>query len=380
MVARPARTARHPDTRRVHAMEELARRMRGLVMAGEFDRAFLVGERLMAARPTAEVVESLIYPIDTGLTTDPDSRFYEMLEAIKLRQQPRRLRAWYILLRSVILDRLRWSGEAIRVSGELLELPARYGWMRWHRGLMIMNNVWDFTTAKEDFRAVLESAPQVWKAKALIAEIDIAAGATAAALKAMAELEREVAPRDLPAVRCWRGEMLLWVGRYEEALPDLDWAVANASPLARCWRGGCRVMLGRHEEALADLDEQLRAHPDDREALIWRGEARRLIGRSREALEDLDAICRQDSHDVWARLNRGLAKADLGDRAGAWADYSILPDWVRHYFIWKLSAKITPETPTPELRAHLEKILAAAKGVRRSNQYLFSLWAESPAK
>lgn len=362
------------DCRREQAMRSLAGKMRSLVMTGRFDRAFEVGERIMAAHPPAEVVESLIYPIDSGLTTFPETRFYELLAAIHRRPRRKRFHAWYALMTSVLLDRLRWAAEAIQQSEKLLSLPRRYGWMRWHRGLLILNKHWDYSAARADFRAVLDSAPQVWKATALIAEIDLSKGKTSRALRAMTRLARSVDESDLASVRAWRGEMHLWIGQYRRALPDLDWAVQRMSPLALCWRGACFVKLGRFSEAIQDLDAQIRDHPDDYEALVWRGEARRLTGSTREALEDLDAVCRYGSHELWAHVNRGLLRASLGDRDGLWADYSSLPDWVRQYFVWKLGREITAGSPPNEIAAQLEAMLEAARGIRRNNQYLYSLW------
>lgn len=368
----------HQHSSRVQAMELLAEKMRSLAIAGSFDKAFALGERIMAARPPAEVVEALMYPFDKGLTTLPATHFYDLLSIIKRRPRPRRFQAWYVLMSSVLLDRLRWADETIRESEKLLGLPRRYGWMRWHRGLLILNKHWNYSEARADFRAVLDSAPQIWKAKALLAEIDISQGKTSQAFLAMAQLSRSLQGADLASARAWRGEMRLWIGQYRRALPDLDWAVQQGSQLALCWRGACFIKLGLFPEALRDLNVQLRAHPDDYEAMVWRGEARRLMGLSREALEDLDAVCRHGSHELWAHVNRGLIRASLGDRAGLWADYSILPDWVRCYFVWKLGKEIRPDSPPSEVTAQLEAILRAARGIRRNNKYLFALWLPSP--
>ncbi|MFI5350115.1 MAG: hypothetical protein ACHQ2Z_11260 [Elusimicrobiota bacterium] len=377
--ARAAGAGPRQDARRVKAMELLAGKMRSLVMAGRFERAFDLGERIMAAQPPAEVVESIMYPLDRGLTTAPEARFYALLSALNRRPRPKRFQAWYVLMASVLLDRLHWSHEAIRESEKLIALPRRYGWMRWHRGLMVLNNQWDYSAARADFRAVVDSAPQVWKAKALLAEIDISAGNTARAFLVMTRLLRDVDDPDRASVRAWRGEMRLRIGQYRRALRDLDWAAARRSPLALCWRGACFVKLERFPEALRDLDAQIRAHPDDYEAKVWRGEARRLMGLKREALEDLDAVCHR-GRDLWAHVNRGLVRASIGDRVGLWADYSSLPDLVRHYFAWKLGKELSPDSPPDAVASQLEAMLRAGRGVRRMNQYLVPLWISSPMK
>ncbi|MBI5240398.1 MAG: hypothetical protein HY926_07985 [Elusimicrobia bacterium] len=365
-----------PGSRRLEALKLLVQRMRALVAAGQFDPAFAIGERIMATRPPAEVVEAIMYPVDRGMSTAPDSKFYDLLRASLKRSGRGRLRAWYLLLNTVLLDRLRWSYDALRESEKLSGLPRRYGWMRWHRGLMLLNNHWDKDAAAAEFRAVLESSPQVWKARALLAELDLSQGAKARALRTMDRLLREVPESDRTSVLGWRGEMRLWIGEYRRALPDLDAAVARRSPLALCWRGAVLLKLKRFREALADLDAQLQEHPEDQEALIWRGEARRLMGRHREALVDLDAACRFGNSPLWAYVNRALTRAALGDGRGLWSDYLLLPEWVRSYYSWKLGADIKPDTPPRALEAQLKAILEAARGIRRNDRYLYSLWIE----
>jgi tetratricopeptide (TPR) repeat protein len=367
-----------PGSRHGEALKLLVRRLRELVAAGKFDAAFDLGERIMATRPPAEVVEAVMYPVDRGLSTFPDSGLYDLLQAALKRSARGRHPAWYLLLTTVLLDRLRWSAQALRESEKLMALPRRYGWMRWHRGLLLLNNHWEKDSAAAEFRAVLESAPQVWKARALLAELDLAQGARARALRTMDGLLREVQDPDRPAVLGWRGEMRLWIGEYRKALPDLDAAIERRSPLARCWRGGAYVKLGRFREALADLDAQLQSHPEDQEALVWRGEARRLMGRPREALADFDAACRLGNSPLWAYINRALAREKLGDVRGLWADYLLVPEWVRSYFSWKLGADVGSDTPPRVVAAQLEAVLAAARGIRRNDQYLYSLWIEPP--
>jgi tetratricopeptide (TPR) repeat protein len=359
---------------RLEALKLLVQKMRELVAAGKFEPAFALGDRIMATRPPAEIVEAIMYPVDRGLTTFPDSGLYDLLQAALKHSARSRFRPWYDLLITVLLDRLRWSSEALRESEKLMALPRRYGWMRWHRGLMLLNNHWDKGAAAAEFQAVLESMPQVWKAHALLAELALARGERDRALRTMNELLSTVPESDRTSVLGWRGEMRLWIGEYREALPDLDQAVARQSPLALCWRGAAHVKLGDFPAALRDLDSQLRSHPEDQEALVWRGEARRLMGRWREALTDLDAACRFGNSPLWAYINRALTRSRLRDIPGLWSDYLLVPEWVRSYFSWKLGADVKPDTPPRVITAQLEAILVAARGIRRNDQYLYSLW------
>lgn len=370
------------DSPRVEAVQ----RMRGLVAAGEFDSAFDLGERLMASRPPAEVIEALMYPLDRGFATAPDSGLYDLLQAL-VRRPTARHRPWRILLTTVLLDRLHWSSEALQESERLLGLPRRYSWMRWHRGMMLLNNRWDFAEAATEFQAVLRGAPQYWKARALLAEIALSQGRSREAFAAMGGLYRTVPEMDRPAILVWRAEMRLWTGAYAAALRDLDAALALAAatraspfPLTLCWRGAALLKLGRLPEALRDLDAQLRLHPEDQEALIWRGEAKRLAGRCREALADLDAACRFGNSPMWAYVNRALVRARLRDHPGMWADYFLVPLRVRSYFSWRAGRDVKPGAPPRAVTAQLEAILDAGRGVRRSEQYLFSMWLKPLAR
>ncbi|MDD5629212.1 MAG: hypothetical protein PHU21_09110 [Elusimicrobia bacterium] len=365
------------DSPRAAALRQLVRKMRELVAAKKLEAAFSLGDRIMAARPPAEIVEGIMYPVDRGLVTFPDSSLYDLLQAVLKRPDRGAFRAWKILLTTVILDRLRWTAEALRESDRLAGLPRRYGWMRWHRGLLLLNNRWDCAEAAADLRAVLESAPQVWKARALLAEIALVKGAPTRAFAEMDALLDSVPPEDRGSVLAWRGEMRLWLGSYRKALRDLDEAAAcRSSALALCWRGAAHLKLGHFPEALRDLDAQLQAHAEDQEALVWRGEALRLCGRRQEALADLDAAVRFGNSPLWAYIDRALVRARLGDVRGMWSDYLLVPEWVRSYFSWKLGADVKPDSPARAVTAQLEAILKAGRGVRRNDQYLTSLWVE----
>ena len=190
-----------------------------------------------------------MYPVDRGLATFPDSALYDLLRAALRRSGRGRFHPWYTLLTTVLLDRLRWSAQALRESEKLVSLPRRYGWMRWHRGLMLLNNHWDPAAAAAEFQAGLEGMPQVWKARALLAELALARGERTRALRTMDRLLRTVPDSDRASVLAWRGEVRLWIGEYREALADLDSAVARQSPLALCWRGAAHLKLGHYPAA-----------------------------------------------------------------------------------------------------------------------------------
>jgi tetratricopeptide (TPR) repeat protein len=85
---------------------------------------------------------------------------------------------------------------------------------------------------------------------------------------------------------------------------------------ARAWRE-----LGRFDPAIALLREAILARPQ--EAKLWNalGVALTQAGRAEEAIAFLDEAVRLDGRDATPVYNRGGARFDLGDLAGAEADY-----------------------------------------------------------
>ena len=62
----------------------------------------------------------------------------------------------------------------------------------------------------------------------------------------------------------------------------------RAMPVALRRRGRSLYFLDRDDEALADLDQAVALGPDDRYALVYRGNERRWLGRYDEAVADLN--------------------------------------------------------------------------------------------
>ena len=87
-----------------------------------------------------------------------------------------------------------------------------------------------------------------------------------------------------------RGQAHQSVGRYDDALADLNHAIDLAPHLA--WPRGCRGatyrLMGRYDEALADFNHAIELDPGSAWDLAQRGETYRLMGHSDEALADLN--------------------------------------------------------------------------------------------
>ncbi|MFD7707283.1 tetratricopeptide repeat protein [Streptomyces sp. NPDC059786] len=128
--------------------------------------------------------------------------------------------------------------------------------------------------------------------------------------EAMADLDRAVA-LDPGNARAWayRGDMHRFLGHHDRAVDDLTTAVGldpgDAWALAR--RGEALVEAGRDDEAIADLTAALAIEPDDARALAVRGEAHRLADRYAQAVDDFTSALGLEPDDAWTLSSRGQA-------------------------------------------------------------------------
>jgi tetratricopeptide (TPR) repeat protein len=117
--------------------------------------------------------------------------------------------------------------------------------------------------------------------------------------------------------RCYRGELLSWLGDYSGARTDLDAALAVApySRWAYIGKATLENLAGHPEQALATLSLGVRAM-DGTEGpggYAVRGEALYLLGRARESVGELEQACRLHPRRVSAWIVLGLAQHVAGD-------------------------------------------------------------------
>ncbi len=117
-----------------------------------------------------------------------------------------------------------------------------------------------------------------------------------------------------------RGELHLWLGRYEEARADLAGAIAIHEQTRWAWYGlACLDLLaGDPERALATCARGIRVMHDTEGpfAYLVRGEAFRLLGRHGEARVQLEQSRALHPSRLAAWVNLGLVHGVAGDHAG----------------------------------------------------------------
>ena len=220
-----------------------------------------------------------------------------------------------------------WAGALLGGQESLREFSAlarfsraRYGWMFFKAGCGALM-VGKPALAERWLGACLRHPASDWRAHAYLGEALACRGEKAAALR---ELERAVAAApasDQGKALAWQGGVDLWLGRYALARRRLERAIALGGQHAHCWLGGAWLTLGRPRRALAVLDKTLKMFPQDLEAHVWRAEAKRALGDRRGALKDLAAA----PAGVWPAVLGALCRGELGDKAGAAAQYRKIP-------------------------------------------------------
>ncbi|HMV66908.1 MAG TPA: tetratricopeptide repeat protein, partial [Myxococcota bacterium] len=125
---------------------------------------------------------------------------------------------------------------------------------------------------------------------------------------------------DEPVTRTYRGELLLWLGRYAEAIVSFDRALALSELTTWAWigKGAAQWLSGDAAAAHATWDRGVEAVDFEGPTLfVYRGEALRAAGAIDEARLELDLALRNSRRRVSSWILRALVAADRGDRLPA---------------------------------------------------------------
>jgi tetratricopeptide (TPR) repeat protein len=132
-----------------------------------------------------------------------------------------------------------------------------------------------------------------------------------------------------------RGELHLWVGRYDEARADLDAAIARCPQTRWAWYGlACLDLIaGDPERALATCARGIRVmdNTEGPVAYLYRGEAYRLLGRLAEARAQLLRSCTLHPTRLSAWINLALVHGAAGDHSARLAVFRHLAQAAPHF-------------------------------------------------
>lgn len=347
-----------------------------LLCARRYREAFDLGEAMLSRSVRIPFANGFLWPWWHAVSSRGSRRKMAFcaaeLRRVRLASRAPGFEVWFAYLRGVLLLGLGRDGEAMKEYAVVRRSRSpRYSMMH-HAFVMHRLMAGELKWTIANCRALLRSVPDYWwfhcrMAEALMADGEIDRG--------LGEFERAAAlasdVRARRAVTTWHGAALLWAGRYREALKKLDEGAAIGTTIwVNCWRGAAFLMLGRRREALADLDAAIATDPQDLEAHLWRGEAHRLMGRTAEALRDLDRALALDPGYAWAYFNRALVRDAKGDAKGMAEDFARIPADL----VAALRGPKAGPMDRKGMRAVLETGLARAKGIRRPESYLNSIW------
>jgi hypothetical protein len=334
--------------------EERISRVRAFAWLGRYAEAAVEGEAILSRGATLHEVRLLRYPWSPQRADACGGAHAALLEKALARRPED---PWLLLYHGFLARSPRsWA----RLRSVVGRRRARYGWMLQAAGSTFLR-AGSYAQAIDYLGVAASPKNADWQARCFLGEALLCAGRQREAFASFAAAHEQAAAHERCEVLAWRGEMSLWLGRYERALEDLEPALAGGALWALTWRAGARLLLGKPKEALADLDEAQRRYTGDREAPAWRAQALRALGRPREALAAVAA----EPAGPWSLLNRALARADLGESAALDADYERLPAALKDYAARRF--------PKASKKARLENVLKSARGCR-AEQYAWPVW------
>lgn len=263
------------------------------------------------------------------------------------------------MMRGVLLFSQEEQAAAMAVFSGLKNSDAtRYGWMRFPAGWLCLYKL-RFAEAAEYFSAAAKSPFSRFPAGGRMAEVLFCTGRRSEALAAITRVR--VSSEGTPyhsSLLAWEGELLLFSGKYEEAIALERLALKGHDDAAHCWLGAALACSGKLAEALTELDIAVKLFPTDMEARTWRAEVLRRLGDARRSRSELREVFALRARHPWALVNRALLSCAEGDIASA------LNDIVEARAVLGLE-KGSARKPEREAQA----LLSLARGNRRDDLY-----------
>jgi tetratricopeptide (TPR) repeat protein len=344
---------------------------------GDFDGACAAGEKLLGLTREAAVIRGLSAPAIFEVDGESDSgRLYRKNLLRRLKASARRApdSLWMEFFIRTIGKSLGLPASAAGTRNFLQRLdaaPGRYDWMRFSVGRQMLGDGDALRAIVQFRRAAVFSKPDDWRCHGYIAEALLIAGNFPASQASFSRAEAAALSVEKSDARAWRGEALLWSGRYRQALAVLSESVCAEARYGRAWRGGALLKLGRPKEALKELNAALIDRPQDAEAMLWRCETLLALGRVKDAERDVERAGRCSNDDLFQKVLTASVLTARGDKAGAVEAVRQLPSDVVIFVCTRCGL---PNPPAPDdFPRFLKSLLRLSRGVRLGG-YRSRLW------
>lgn len=350
----------------------LYRQFSALMITGDYKRAFDKAEELVSKWGRMGVAE-MLNPTgdDPWLTLGPRAakawaagtlrRFGKCPPALE--KTP-----WYIFYKAVFTGFLS-KKEALRIMNGLTGIDVRtYGWMFYYSGRL---QLFFGRTAEAvgAFEAALRSKPDEWMVRCIKAEALACLNDHKGAHKNFrTALSRN--PQAAGSIKAWEGEVLLWQGRYEEALKTIGPVLDKNLWFACTWRAIAEYKLGNRKAALNDLEKALSFNPNDLEALVYRAEIARLEKDPGLAASLIKKALKIDPYSFWARANLALLKSGQGQHKACLDNFSKARLRLRALVPEKRGAAVSADSAVKIL----SKWFLLSKGNRRDEPHCLASW------
>ncbi|OGS06913.1 MAG: hypothetical protein A2270_00565 [Elusimicrobia bacterium RIFOXYA12_FULL_51_18] len=350
----------------------LYRQFCALMIMGEYEKAFSKAEELSLKWVRIGVGE-MLNPAgeDLGLALgNTGIRIWAEKTLKSFNKCPSRIKRtlWYIFFKAILLDSLNKEKAHNLMEGFCVTDIRRYGWMLYHLGRLRL--FFGLTRkALNAFDSALKSKPGDWLVLCMRAECLASLGNYKAAYK---DFKTAVCgnPHALAQIKAWEGEILLWDGRYEEALKNIDGVLLTCPRFAYSWRGIANHKLGNLKSALDDLETALNYDPHDLEALVYRAEIARLEKDYVLAERLIKRVLKENAVYFWALANLALLKFAQGKYGECVNNYKK----ARLRLKPLISKSLKKEERVAAAVKTLEKWFLLAKGNRRNELHCLKNW------
>ena len=187
-----------------------------------------------------------------------------------------------------------------------------------------------YVQAAADFKKLLSLGYSNFVVHCSLGEALLCGGQVRLGLEKFKDAYSAAGGRDKNSVLAWEGEMRLFLKQYRQAAELLR---CNGERYASCWLGAAYLEMGEFDNALRELEKAVAAIPKDPEARIWLGEAYRRGGRRYEAFRELESAGRlstgcgpasgENYGAAWVFLNKALLFMDSGESAQMARNFSL---------------------------------------------------------